>query len=149
MAAILRNTGVSVIGRPRSLSSSGRRHTDLAESARLGGPDRRTHCTELLRLSTRVLERRAGVRVYEVSLLNVGEPESHQLARVLSFQESSSNSPGPEVDVALGLLGHRPVDHDIGDLKPATRLQHALYLREHRVLVRDEVDHTVRDHDID
>ena len=40
------------------------------------------------------------------------------------------------------------MDHDVGDLEPAARLEHTLDLREDRVLVGHEVNHAVRDHDV-
>jgi len=41
----------------------------------------------------------------------------HQDARVLSFQESSGNSAGPEVDAGAGVLGDLGVDDDVGELQ--------------------------------
>ena len=98
--------------------------------------DRRSHRAELLRLAARVLERRPGVGVDEVALLDVGVAACDQLSRVLSLQESSGNSAGPEVDAVARVLGNLGVDHDIGDLEPPSGSQHAVDLIEHEVLVR-------------
>ena len=42
---------------------------------------------------------------------------------VLCLQQSSGNSPGPEVDVAPSFLAHRLLDRDVGDLDPPARLK--------------------------
>src|ERR687887_152785 len=96
----------------RNRSSRSRCVTE--RSARLARADGRTHRAELLRLSAGVLEGRPRIGVNQVPLFDVREPERHQLARMLSFQESSGNSPGPEVDVALSLFRDLAVDDDVG-----------------------------------
>src|SRR5205085_7607890 len=102
---------------------------------RLGGSDGRSHRAELLGLAARVLERRARVRVHEVALLYVDVATLDQQARVLSLQESSCNSPGPEVDPLPRVLGDLRMDDHVRDLEPPAGAQHAIDLAEHRGLV--------------
>src|SRR5687768_9957643 len=70
-----------------------------------GGADGRAHRAELLGLAARVLELRPRVRVDEVALLDPAIAHPDEDARVLSFQESSGDSPGPEVDALARVLG--------------------------------------------
>src|SRR5437764_14374274 len=91
----------------------------------LGGSDGRSHRAELLGLAARVLERGARVRVHEVALLYVGVATLDQQARVLSLQESSGNSPGPEVDPPPRVRGDlRMYDH-VRERDPPARAPHA------------------------
>src|SRR5207248_6402412 len=45
--------------------------------------------------------------------------------------------------------GDLSVDHDIGELQAAAGTQDAVDLREHRLLVGNEVDYAVRDDDVE
>lgn len=114
-----------------------------------GGADGRAHRAELQRLAPGVLELRPRVGVDEVTLLDVGVAPLDQQARVLSLQESSGNSPSPEVDALARVLGDFGVDDHVGYLQAPAWAQHAVDLGEDGVFVRHEVDHAVRDHDVD
>ena len=46
--------------------------------------------------------------------------------------QSAGNSPCPEVDVIADVLGQFLADRDIGELKPATALHHAVDLGKER-----------------
>ena len=87
-----------------------------AGSGPLGRADGRAHRAELRGLAAGVLERRARVRVDEVSLLDVRVGPLNQQARVLAFEQRPGNSAGPEVDPVARVLGDLVVDHDVGDL---------------------------------
>src|SRR5688572_12771132 len=50
----------------------------------------------------------------------------------LCFQQSTGNSPGPELDVVFGVLRYRLVDGDIAYLKPPARLQYPPDLAHNR-----------------
>jgi hypothetical protein len=100
----------------------------LPDSSPLHGTDRRPHRAVLLRLPSSVLELGASVRVDQVALLDVGVAPLNQQARVLSFQESSGNSPSPEIDAIARVLGDLGVDDDVGQLQPAARTQDAVEL---------------------
>jgi hypothetical protein len=115
----------------------------------LGGADRRAHRAELGRLLPRVLERGARVGVDEVTLLDLDVAACDQPPRVLSLQESSGDSPGPEIDPVARVLGDVRVDDHVCDLEPAAGPQDAVDLREHGLLVGNEVDHAIRDHHVD
>ncbi len=69
---------------------------------------------ELLGLAPGVLEGRAGVGVHQIAGLDPLEAVLFQEAGVLCFQQSTGNSAGPEVDVALALLGDGALDRDVG-----------------------------------
>jgi hypothetical protein len=77
--------------------------------------------------------------------------ESRRLKRVdhLCFQQSAGDSTGPEVDVAKRLVGQDLSDDDIGDLGPASGFEHAGDLGKSPRFVRDEVQDTIRDDDVD
>jgi hypothetical protein len=115
----------------------------------LGGADGRAHRAELGRLAAGVLELRAGERIDRLALRDLAVAEREQDPRVLSFQESSGDSAGPEVDPLARVLGDLVADEDVGELEPTAGTQHAVDLREHRILVGDEVDDAVGDHDVD
>ena len=63
-----------------------------------------------------------GVGVDRVALFDVGVAAGDQLSCVLSFQESSGDSAGPEVDAVAGVFGDGGVDDDVGDPEPAAGL---------------------------
>src|SRR4051812_14592879 len=68
---------------------------------------------------------------------------------VLVLRERAGNA--AHVRAALGALrGCQPVlRHDVADANAAARLQYPRDLGQHRCLVGREVDHAVRDHDVD
>jgi hypothetical protein len=59
---------------------------------------------------------RARVGVDQIALLYVGVAPLDQQARVLSFQESAGNSPGPEVDPLARVLRHLRVNDNVREL---------------------------------
>jgi len=67
----------------------------------------------------------------------------------LSFQESAGNSTGPEGDVLLGPLRDRLADDDVSNLQSPTGLEDAVGLGQHGGFVRTEVDHSIRNNDVD
>jgi predicted ester cyclase len=104
---------------------------------------------ELLRQLGMVLKRRAGVRVNQLALGDLGVCPLDQQARVLSVEQRPGDSPSPEVDPLAPVLGDLVVDHDVRELQPAAGAQHAVDLVEHRLLVGHQIDHPIGDHDID
>ena len=91
----------------------------------------------------------APVGVDQVAGLDALEPVACEPCGVLCFQQSSCNSTGPEIDVASPFLAHRTLDRDVGKLHSAAGAQHAVELREDGILIRHEVDHAVRDDDVE
>ena len=124
-------------------------HVAPDASAWLARPDRRAHRAELLGLAACVLEGRPGVGVDELPLCDVGVGPLNQQARVLTVEQRTGDSGGPEVDAFARVLGDLVVDHDVGDLQPAAGAQDAIDLVENGVLIGHEVDDAVGDHDID
>jgi hypothetical protein len=55
---------------------------------------------------------------------------------VLSLQESPGNSAGPEIDGLARVLRDLGVNHDVCNLEAPSGLQHAVDLREDRVVLR-------------
>ena len=55
--------------------------------------------------------------------LHVHESSLGDSVKILSLQESSTDSSGPKVYFRLGLVGHLLVDHDVGQIHAAARLQ--------------------------
>ena len=78
----------------------------------------------------------------------VGEADQPRVLSPLCFQQSTSNSTAPEVDVVLRLLRDLLVDQDVADLDAAARLEDAIYLAEDSLLVGAEIDHPVADQDV-
>lgn len=81
--------------------------------------------------------------------LDRGKPGGLDQAPELSFQESAGDSAGPERDIRLRIIRHGRRDHDVGNLETAARLEHPERLGQHGGLVGAEVDHAVRDHEVD
>ena len=80
---------------------------------------------------------------------DVGVRPLDQQARVLAAEQRAGDSAGPEVDPVARVLGDLCVDDDVGDLQTSAGAKHAVDLVEHDVLVRNEVDHSVGDDDVD
>ena len=80
---------------------------------------------------------------------DVLEPGGLEPGLVLALRERAGDA--ADVGAALGALFGRQVvlGDDVADPDPAARLQHARDLGQHRRLVDREVDHAVRDHDVD
>ena len=116
---------------------------------RLVGLDGGAPGAELLRLSSGVLELGAGVGIDELAGLDSLEAVMLQEPRVRCFQQRPGNSAGPEIDVSSAFGADRVLDRHIRDLHPAAGREHAEELGEDGVLVRDQVDHAVRDDDIE
>jgi hypothetical protein len=116
---------------------------------RLEGFHRRTVRAELDCLSSRVFELRAHVCGNEVSALDPLEPVSLQNLRVLCFQQSPGNSAGPEIDVAATFFADRFLDGHVGDLHPSSWAKDAEDFCKHGVFIWYEIDHAIRDHDVD
>jgi len=66
----------------------------------------------------------------------------------LCFQQSAGDSVLPEIDVALGRVGHGLLDEDVADLEAAARSQNAMHLVKDLELVRAEIERAIRDHDV-
>src|SRR5688572_4067048 len=79
---------------------------------------------------------------------NVDESGGLDQRDVLSFQESAADSGSPDRNVLAARRGDVFVDDDVGDLQPATVLQHAECFAEHGVLARAEIDDAVGDDEI-
>jgi len=116
---------------------------------RLEGFHRRTVCPELDRLAPRIFEFRAHVRGNKVAGLDPFEPVPFQKLRVLCFQQSAGNSAGPEIDVSPTFFADRFLDGHVGDLHPSSRAKDAEDLCKYGVLVWNEIDHAIGDHDVD
>lgn len=56
--------------------------------------------------------------------------------RELCFQQSASNSAGPQLNLSFGAFGERLRHENVSALQPATRLEHAIQLEEHLILIR-------------
>jgi hypothetical protein len=113
------------------------------------GFHRRTVGAELDCLSSRVFELRAHVCGNEVSALDPLEPMPFQNLRVLCFQQSAGNSAGPEIDVSPTFFADRILDGHVGDLHPSSRAKDAEDFCKHGVLIWNEIDHAIGDHDVD
>src|SRR6266852_5092650 len=63
-------------------------------------------------------------------------------------RQGTCDSTSPEIDVAKGFLGYWALQTDISHGHPASRLEHPEDLPIDADLVRAEVDHAIRNHDI-
>ena len=77
---------------------------------------------------------------YQLHVHETGLPDGIQ---VLSLQESSADSSGPEVYICLGGVRDRFVHHYIGEIQTATRFQRPEDLFKRLVLIRAQVYHSV------
>ena len=68
---------------------------------------------------------------------------------VLLDEERPGNSTGPEVYVRDGVIGQRLLHHDISNLKTSSWLQDSIDFRIDREFVGAEIDHPIRNHDIE
>jgi hypothetical protein len=64
-------------------------------------------------------------------------------------RQRTGDAPGPLLHVTSGRLIHVGISDHIGDREPATGAQHPGGLAEDPGLVRGEIDHAVRDDDVD
>src|SRR5207249_157519 len=64
-------------------------------------------------------------------------------------RDRARDARGPELDVAARALLERLAADDVGEREPPTGPQNARGLVEHAVLHDREVDHAVRDHDVE
>lgn len=63
----------------------------------------------------------------------------------LRFQQSTSDSPGPQFDVAFIRVRDSLLDQNVADLYPAFRFKDSVHLPEDGGFVRTEVHNAVRD----
>jgi hypothetical protein len=54
--------------------------------------------------------------------LNIDETRGYHCHFELSFQESTGNSTGPQIDLLPSAFGHRVLDQNVADLQSTTRL---------------------------
>ena len=116
---------------------------------RLESFHRRTVRAELDRFPPSIFELRAHIRSNEVAALDPLEPMPLQNLRVLCFQQSAGNSAGPEIDVSPTFFADRFLDGHVGDLHPSSWAKDAEDFCKHGVFVWNEIDHAIRDHDVD
>ena len=77
--------------------------------------------------------------------LEVNESRRHDRGLQLCFQQSTSNSAGPQIDLLFRVLWHRLLHQDIPDLKATAGFEHASHLLQGREFVWPQVEHTVGD----
>ena len=87
----------------------------------------------------------AAVNIPAPGDLEADETRGHDGQLELSFQESTRNSTGPEVDLPPCALRHRMLDQNVADLQAARRLEHTRHLRQADTLVGHQVEHAVAD----
>jgi hypothetical protein len=104
---------------------------------------------ELDRLSPSVLKLRTHVGSDEVAGFDSLETMLLQQLRVLCFQQSAGNSAGPEIDVAATFFADRLLDGHVGDLHPSSWPKDTEDFCKHGVLIWNEIDHAIGDHDVD
>jgi hypothetical protein len=63
-----------------------------------------------------------------------------ELGKVVGVEQCAGDAAGPQPHGALGGLGRRLDQHDVGDGEPTAGLEDAEGLAQHRVLVGREVD---------
>jgi hypothetical protein len=116
-------------------------YVSAAPSGRqIDADDTVTPCGRLLR---RCLE-----TVEPMRELHVTETCGREDADKLCFQRSTSNSTRPEIDVASGRFGQFDAEHDVRNLQSASRLEDAANLVDGQSLLRHQIEHTIRHHDI-
>ena len=76
--------------------------------------------------------------------LHVHETGMLDSIQVLSFQKSSTDSSSPQIHVRLGSIRDRFVYDNVGEIQAATRFQRPEDLIKCLVLVRAQVDDSVR-----
>ena len=146
-ANALRVSEIGVTNEVRARSAAGRLNDrQLTCTDACSGPGIR-EC-RLRRLDDRRVDARAWIRRVEVMRMS-----SNPAARSSASYSREGQRAGDAADVASRARRAPPgevvVGHDVGDPDPAARAQHAVHLGEHRRLVGRQVDHAVRDHDVD
>ena len=127
-----------------------------ATRSRRSGPEQRSvlACADVNALG-RELGRTAGRRRIGKRVIAVrGEHEVHEAGRCdegakLSFQESTGNSAGPERNVLFCPVRDRLADDDVRNLQTPAGLEDTVGLAKHSGLIRAEVDHSIRNDDVD
>jgi hypothetical protein len=79
---------------------------------------------------------------------HVAETSGGEDGDKLCFQQSTSDSTSPEIDVPPGRFGQFDAEHDVGHLQAPARLEDTADLLDGQALLRYEIEHTVRNHDI-
>ena len=77
--------------------------------------------------------------------LEVNESCSHDRGLQFCFQQSTSNSARPQIDLLFRVLWHRLLHQDIPDLEATGRFEHASHLLQGREFVWQQVEHPVGD----
>src|SRR5262245_64533051 len=77
------------------------------------------------------------------------EPGLGQLVPILRLLEGPGHASDPQLDAAPDRGRHLAAHDDVGDREAPARLEHAKGFGEHPVLVGGQVDHAVRDDDVD
>jgi hypothetical protein len=77
--------------------------------------------------------------------LEVNEACSHDRGLQFCFQQSTSNSARPQIDLLFRVLWHRLLHQDIPDLEATCGCEHASHLLQGREFVRQQVEDTVGD----
>lgn len=91
----------------------------------------------------------ANVNIFLPDDLKIDKSDlANQLLQVC-FQQSTGNSPCPEIDIHLRFRRHLFTYHDIGDLKTSTRPEYTQHFLKNFGLAWYQVEHAVRDHDVD
>jgi hypothetical protein len=83
----------------------------------------------------------------------IGDLESHEAGGddrrpKLCLQQSAGDSALPQIDVAFRFVAEGLLHQDVAELQPPARLEHASHLLQPGELVREEIQHAVRDHDV-
>ena len=80
---------------------------------------------------------------------DIVEADLLEQCRQLPHGERAADSVGPGVQAAGDLRRQGAVEYQVGELQPAARLQHPVYLVEGRVLVGREIQGTVGDDQVE
>ena len=77
------------------------------------------------------------------------EAEINQERHELCLRQSAGDSTGPKIDVAPDVIAEFGIDDDVAKLKPSARTRDPPNLSERSVLFGNQVEHAVRDDNID
>jgi len=80
--------------------------------------------------------------------LEVNESGSHDRDLQICFQQSTSNSARPQIDLLFRIRWHRGTHQDIPDLEATGGFEHASHLLQGREFVWQQVEHTVGDNHV-
>ena len=82
-------------------------------------------------------------------LVNAQEPGLDHPGHIVTELQGAGQAVPPLLNVVVQVVGHRLVRHDVRDREPPARSQHSEHLAKNLPLVRGQVDHAVRDDQID